>query len=131
MYCVSDDEFDRMVECALDAMPPEFMDALDNVVIMVQDEPTEEEFALLDDEGYPHTSRDGEELLGLYDGINITQRGITYDMSAPDMITLFKGPHERTANSEQELQHEVHRTLIHEIGHYFGLDDARLHEMGY
>lgn len=131
MYQMSDEEFEDAVAEALDAMPPQFMEALDNVVIFVEDEPSDEEIRALNDPGHPGGTAYADELLGLYDGISLPERADGYDMDLPDTITIFKGPHERSFDSREEVVAEARKTVIHEIGHFFGLDDARLHEMGY
>lgn len=125
MFPMSDEEFEDAVQEALDGMPDQFMDALENVAIMVQDEPEDyqlEELGAEDASG---------ELLGLYEGVNLLERADGYDMDLPDVITIFKGPHERLFSSRDEVVSQARKTVIHEIGHYFGLDDDRLHEMGY
>ena len=71
------------------------------------------------------------ELLGLYDGVSLPDRADGYDSDVPDVITVFKGPHERCFGSRAEIVEEIGKTVVHEIGHYFGIDDARLYEMGY
>lgn len=131
MYRMSDEEFDDAVEEALSAIPPQFMDALENVAIFVADEPSIDELDAFDDPDYPGGTAYAGELLGLYDGISLPERADGYDMDLPDTITIFKGPHERSFDSREEVVAEARKTVIHEIGHYFGLDDARLHEMGY
>ena len=116
MFPMTDEEFEGAVQEALDGMPDQFMDALENVAIMVQDEPEPYQLEELGTEDEPG------ELLERADG---------YDMDLPDVITIFKGPHERLFSSRDEVVSQARKTVIHEIGHYFGLDDDRLHEMGY
>lgn len=132
MDTVSEDEFEGMVQDALDGMPEQFMESLQNVAVVIADEPTDEELGLLDASGNPAGTRDGKEVLGLFTGIAITDRDFAdYEGEMPDMITIFKGPHERCFHTAERIREEVKNTVIHEIGHYFGLDDTRLHEMGY
>ena len=131
MYQITDEEFEQAIENALEAIPDEFTDALENVCIVAEDEPTPADFASVRDPKYPTGTRRGTELLGLYHGVNIQRRSIYYEMVEPDMITIFKGPHERVCNSYEQLITQIAKTVIHEIGHYFGLDDKRLHEIGY
>lgn len=131
MFPMTDEDFEDAVQEALDSMPPQFMDALDNVAIMVQDEPADyqlEEYAA--SETAPAPGAPGE-LLGLYEGVALPDRADGYEMDTPDIITIFKGAHERLFSSREQVVSEVRKTVIHEIGHYFGLDDDRLHEMGY
>ncbi len=125
MFPMTDEEFEGAVQEALDGMPDQFMDALENVAIMVQDEPEPYQLEELGTEDEPG------ELLGLYEGVNLLERADGYDMDLPDVVTIFKGPHERLFSSRDEVVSQARKTVIHEIGHYFGLDDDRLHEMGY
>ena len=131
MYEISDEEFEQAIENAIEAIPSEFIDDLENVCIVAEDEPSPQDFAAIKDPKYPTGTKRHGELLGLYHGINITRRSIYYDMVEPDMITIFKGPHERVCNSYEQIITQIAKTVIHEIGHYFGLDDDRLHEIGY
>lgn len=129
MYRMTDDEFEAVIEDALDLLPERFVAALENVGICMEDEPSEEQLAYA---GY----EEGEEgdLLGLYEGLSLTERGESYGefgMDLPDMITVFKGPHERGFDTRAEVVEEVRKTVIHELGHYFGLDEDRLERMGY
>lgn len=130
MYRMTDEEFDRAVDEALDCIPPQFLDALENVAIAVQDEPDAEQLAAVDGSDPAEFPMHGDELLGLYDGTPLTERG-NYDFDLPDMVTIFKGPHERSFGSREEIVEEIRKTVVHEIGHYFGLDDEALHRMGY
>lgn len=131
MFPMTDEEFEDAVQEALDGIPEQFMEALENVAIMVQDEPEEYQLDEVEAPAIPPGSGGRSELLGLYEGVSLPERADGYDMDVPDMITIFKGPHERMFNSRDEVVTEARKTVIHEIGHYFGLDDARLHEMGY
>lgn len=108
-------EFDRVVEEALAALPPQFAKMLDNVAIVVEEEPSDDDLDLVEDE-------DGE-LLGVYRGVARTRR--TYDMlpTLPDQIAIFRGPILRVARTRHEAVHEIRDTVIHELGHYFGLHD--------
>lgn len=107
--------FERLVVYELDLLPDEMVDGLDNVVFVVEDRP-----------------EDGSlDLLGLYDGLALTERG-QYGMGElPDRIIIYREPHLAQANDEEELRNEVHTTLVHEIAHFYGLDDAQLHELGW
>ena len=166
MFKMTDKEFESAIEEALGSIPPRFLKALDNIEIVMQDEPDPEQLACLEDEyeydyedefdgegeeadGEPYDGDeaasddelDGDddeydyepgELFGLYEGIALTERGEDYGMCpVPDVITIFKGPHERSFDSREEVVEEIGKTVIHEIGHYFGLDDDKLYEMGY
>jgi predicted Zn-dependent protease with MMP-like domain len=114
-------EFERIVEEALGGLPEPFASRLDNIAIVVESEPDPEE---LDDAGLP----EDEELFGLYVGVPLTDR-FDYHMVLPDRILIFQGPHERHFTPE-ELPAEIRKTVIHEIAHFFGIDDDRLEAMG-
>lgn len=120
---ISDDEFERAIEQVLDDLPERFARVLENVGIVVADEPNERELATM--------SNPCGELLGLYEGIPITKRTTGYSGVMPDVITLFKGSHERVCSTQAELRQQIRKTVLHEIGHYFGFDDEYLHSHGY
>ncbi|WP_255467186.1 metallopeptidase family protein [Raoultibacter phocaeensis] len=128
---MSDEEFEAVIEEALDSIPEKFIEALENVAIVMEDEPDDYHLETLESPDSLGASYCDDELLGLYDGIPLTERGEYYDGDIPDVITVFKGPHERCFGSREQVVEEIGKTVIHEIGHYFGIDDARLHEMGY
>ena len=109
------DRFEELVSDALDLVPPELMGLMDNVVVFVEDEPPP---------GDP-------ELLGVYDGTPLTERGEWYAGSLPDRITIFRLPTLRMCETEDEVVEEVEITVVHEIAHHFGIDDERLHDLGY
>jgi predicted Zn-dependent protease with MMP-like domain len=113
-------EFERLVEEALESLPPRFAELLQNVAVVVEQEPSGEDLALL--------SGDADELLGIYRGVALTRR--THDMlpMLPDQIAIFRGPIMRIARTRQHAVHEIRDTVIHELGHYFGLHD---HDMIY
>lgn len=120
---ISDDEFERAIEQVLDDLPERFARVLENVGIVVAGEPNERELATM--------SNPCGELLGLYEGIPVTKRTTGYSGVMPDVITLFKGPHERVCSTQAELRQRIRKTVLHEIGHYFGFDDEYLHSHGY
>ena len=108
-------EFDDLVAQALDEVPPELARLMDNVAVFVEDE------------GAP-----GEpELLGLYEGTPLTERDSMYAGVLPDRILIFRGPILRSCESAEDVVEEVRITVVHEIAHHFGIDDDRLHELGY
>ena len=120
---VSRAEFERMVGDALDEIPDALAAELENVAVMVEDWPTPEQLARVGG---------GGTLLGLYEGVPLTARGpLSYSGVAPDRITIFQGPLARRARDLDELAAQVRVTVLHEVGHYFGMDDARLHELGW
>jgi predicted Zn-dependent protease with MMP-like domain len=109
-------EFELAVGDALDEVPPELMRLLDNVVFLVEDEPPADE----------------PDLLGIYDGTPLTERGDAWAAgSLPDRITIFRGPLQRMCDDRDELLDEIAVTVVHEIAHHFGIDDERLHELGW
>jgi len=109
------ERFEELVGEALDEVPTELMSLLNNVVILVEDE-----------------SPPGEsDLLGLYEGYALTERGWDYAGVLPDRITIYRGPTLRLCDSEEDVVDEVAVTVVHEIAHHFGIDDARLHELGW
>ena len=197
MYPMTDEEFETAIQEALDAMPEQFLEALENVAVVWEDEPSEYHLGSLDaddedwddDERWGDANWDGDanweddehwdtegewrgaetwsgaegreveghaaatddadtaedmntedsngyvpgpnDLLGLFDGLSIVERADGYDDDIPNVITVFKGPHERCFGSREEVVAEIGKTVIHELGHYFGLDDDQLYDMGY
>ena len=115
-------EFERVVGEALDSLPKRFADMVKNVVVTVEDEPTDEDLEALGDED----DDDGDsELLGIYRGVALTER--THDMLLlPDEIVIFRGPINRVARTRDEAVQDVRDTVIHELGHYFGLGDDEM-----
>lgn len=113
--------FERIVSRALASLPGPFAERIENVAVVLRDEPTEDD---LEEAGL----EPGEELFGLYVGVPLTGRS-EYHMVLPDRILIFQGPHERHFDPE-DLVEEVRRTVVHEVAHYFGIDDDRLDELG-
>ena len=125
--------FERIVIRALDGLSPEVVAMLDNVEVIVEDEPTVEQLAL--GQGYPDpyesAGDDGEEtLFGLYEGVPLTRRGSDYHLVPPDRITIFRGPLERTYTSPQAIAREVRVTVMHELGHHLGFEESGLETLG-
>jgi predicted Zn-dependent protease with MMP-like domain len=116
---VPPDEFDALVEQAMTQLPTEFAELIDNVVIVVEEEPDPEVVAQFDD------WQQGEELLGLYQGVPLTERE-TGQTNLPDQVSLYRGPLLRLCRTRRELIREVRDTLVHELGHYFGLSDEEM-----
>jgi predicted Zn-dependent protease with MMP-like domain len=114
--------FDRLVAEALDELPRGFRRRLHNIAVVVEREPSQ---ALLEELGlWPHRT-----LLGLYQGVPLPRRGSSYGNVLPDRITIFQKPIEATCRTRDDIKQAVKDTVKHEIGHYFGLDDARLEEL--
>lgn len=111
--------FEKLVTRSLQRLPKKFLDALENITIEVEDEPEDE---ILEDMGI----EDGA-LYGLYQGVPITEREWNYGNVLPDRISIFQGPIERDAANDGEIEEIVLDTVVHEIGHYFGLDDETLY----
>jgi predicted Zn-dependent protease with MMP-like domain len=117
------EKFESLVARAVEGLPEEFRDRLENVDIIVADRPTSEQLATLGDKRR-HT------LLGLYEGVPLTKRSHGYGMVMPDKITIFQKPIEAICRSDNQIIAEVRRVVLHEIAHHFGIDDARLRELG-
>jgi predicted Zn-dependent protease with MMP-like domain len=111
-------EFESVVEEALASLPKRFADMVENVVISIEDEPADEDLELVED--------DDEELLGIYRGVPLTERAYGEEPLLPDEIAVFRGPISRIADSHEHAVEEVRETVIHELGHYFGLEDEEL-----
>ena len=111
---MSPERFEELVGDALDLIPPGLAQAIDNVVILVADRHPEE-----------------PELLGLYDGIALTERDTFYAGALPDTITIFRESLLEMCDTDEDVVEEVAITVIHEIAHHFGIDDDRLHELGW
>ncbi len=107
------ERFERLVAEAFDQLPPWIRERLDNVDVLVEDAPPP---------GQPT-------LLGLYEGVPLTERGMSYSGMLPDRITLFRLPLERLARTDEELREAVRHTLVHEFAHFFGISDERLREL--
>lgn len=109
------DAFEDLVSAEIDALPPDMLSGLDNVVFVVEDRP-----------------EDGSlDLLGLYDGLALTERDRYGLGELPDRIIVYRESHLDVCDDEEQLRDEVHTTLVHEIAHFYGIDDARLHELGW
>ncbi len=118
--------FAELVADALDSLPEQFLESMENVEVIIEDWPSRED---LEEAGL--SSRDKSSLLGLYYGVPLTHRGAFYS-ALPDRITIFQKPIERLAGEdEDEVREQVRHTVIHEIAHYYGISDERLDELGY
>ncbi|GLW29964.1 hypothetical protein Areg01_29040 [Actinoplanes regularis] len=108
------ERFEELVGEALDEVPAELLSLMNNVVFLVED-----------------ASPDGDDLLGLYEGTALTNRGWDYAGVLPDRITIYRLPTLRVCDTEDDVVEEVAITVVHEIAHHFGIDDHRLHELGW
>ncbi|NQX03626.1 metallopeptidase family protein [Rathayibacter sp. VKM Ac-2856] len=115
MLTLDESEFETLVVAELDELPDDMVDGLENVVFVVEGRP-----------------EDGSlDLLGLYDGVALTERERYGFGEMPDRIILYREPHLAACETLDELRDEIHVTLVHEIAHYYGIDDERLHELGW
>ena len=114
--------FEQLVAEALASIPRRFRGAMKNIAIVVEDEPSSE---LLDE----MEIEPPDTLLGLYQGTPLTERSWAYGNALPDRILIFQGPHERDSEDEEDLIVAIGETLIHEIGHYFGLSEEEIQEI--
>lgn len=112
---MSREQFEGLVAEALDTVPTDLARLLDNVVVVVEDD----------------APADDPDLLGLYSGIPLTERGSWYAGVLPDQITIFRLPTLAMCDTIEDVVDEVRITVVHEIAHHFGIDDDRLHELGY
>ena len=115
MHALSAEEFEKLVVDELDLLPDEMVDGLENVVFVTEDRP-----------------EDGSlDLLGLYEGVDLTRRGNYGFGELPDRVILYREPLLAVAKDLEELKDQIHVTLVHEIAHFFGLDDDELHDLGW
>jgi predicted Zn-dependent protease with MMP-like domain len=106
-------DFPAVVERALDSLPPELRERMSNLELVIEDEPPP-----------------GQRLLGLYQGIPLTRRGLSYNAALPDKITIYRGPLERLyGHDPQLLDEQIRRVVLHEVAHHFGISDERLIEI--
>lgn len=115
MLEISPEEFEAYVDAAIDTIPDPLLDLVDNCILMIEDEPP----------------LDAPDLLGYYEGIALDRRGNDYSGVLPDRILIFRGPLLRFCATREDLQEQVRITVVHEIAHFFGIDDRRLDELGY
>lgn len=108
------EQFEALVVEGLDGLPDAMVDGLDNVVFLVEDRPD-----------------DAEAVLGIYEGVALTERGDYGYGELPDRIVLYRETLLEQSESLEQLVHEIHVTLVHEIAHYYGIDDHQLHELGW
>ena len=119
---MTDEEFDKLITRAMNELPQKYIKGLQNVAIVMADEPTFDQLKKL-------KVRNDSVLLGLYEGIPLTERGASYNLVLPDKITLFKNSLVELSDDNLELFEHIKRTLWHEIAHYYGLDHDRIDEL--
>lgn len=117
---LSERHFRELVAEALDGLPPEWGELLDNIAVVVEDEPSAEELRELGMD-----ADEGDELLGLYQGTPLGERGFEYG-GLPDRVVIYRGPISRIARSRREVVEQVRETVLHELGHHFGLEEDDL-----
>lgn len=120
----SADEFGKLVDAAMAEIPPPLQRYLENVIVEVEAMPSGEDLAEVDID-------DPTELLGLYHGTPLTERGLEFVGALPDRITIYQRNIERFCRSRREIVEEIRTTVLHEIGHHFGLDEDDLFDVGY
>ena len=108
-------EFDAAVDRALDGLPTWVMERVDNLHVVVEDWPTEEQ----------------GDVLGIYEGVSLLERSSDYWGALPDRIIVFREPHLELGLSDEDLEEEIRRTVLHELAHHLGIDDSRLEELGW
>ena len=109
---LSREGFERLVEKTLATLPDEFQSYLENVAVIIKDEPT----------------YDMPDVMGLYEGVPLVERSIN-DTTLPDCITLYEGPIKRACRTIADIEEEVRLTILHEIGHFFGLEESQLEQL--
>jgi predicted Zn-dependent protease with MMP-like domain len=120
---IARERFRQLVDEALASIPAQFREALQNIAIVIEQEPSP---AQLDEAGVEDPD---DTLLGLYEGTPLTERGWAHGNVLPDKITLFQGPIEDASDTEDDVIVAVAETLIHEIGHYFGLSEEEIQQI--
>jgi predicted Zn-dependent protease with MMP-like domain len=116
-------QFDKLVNQAVESLPEEFQERLENIDVVVADMPTRAQMKNLKGER-------GNMLLGLYEGVPLTERTHGYGFVMPDKITIFQKPIEAMCRNDAQVVNEIQRVVRHEIAHHFGISDDRLEELG-
>jgi predicted Zn-dependent protease with MMP-like domain len=117
------EKFESLVIRAIESLPEEFRERMENIDVVVADEPTLKQLSKTE-------RKRGETLLGLYEGVPLTERTQGYGFVVPDMISIFQRPIEEMCRSDNEIITEVQKVVLHEIAHHFGISDERLRELG-
>lgn len=116
-------KFEWLVARAIESLPDEFRARLENIDVVVADEPTHAQLRVLE-------GKRGETLLGLYEGVPLTRRSHGYGFVTPDKVTIFQKPIEAICKNDDQIIAEVQRVVRHEIAHHFGISDDRLRQLG-
>jgi len=122
MEAPTDEQFEEWVNAGISAIPKLYQDNLNNVAIVIADEPTPEQREKL-------KLRCDQTLFGLYEGIPLTKRGTGYNLVLPDKITIFKLPMVHASQNEAEIKEQVRHTVWHEIAHFYGLNHDQIHKL--
>lgn len=122
MLEISDEQFEKLISQAMDELPQDYIERLDNIAVVYEDDPSEEQRQRL-------RLHRGQSLYGLYEGIPKTKRGTGYNLVLPDKITIFKNPILGSVRNMDELKKQIKHTLWHEIAHHYGLDHGRINEL--
>jgi predicted Zn-dependent protease with MMP-like domain len=122
MRVMDRERFEQLVAEAIDSLPDDFRQKMNNVAVVVEDLPSPRE---------ARRFARGRLLLGLYQGQPLTRRSSSYGMAFPDKITIYQANIEALCRTEDEIRRQVRRTVLHEIAHHFGIDDHRLRDLGY
>jgi predicted Zn-dependent protease with MMP-like domain len=117
------ERFEKLVMKAVESLPEEFRERMENIDVVVADEPTLKQLTKIE-------RKRGETLLGLYEGVPLTERTNGYGFVVPDMITIFQRSIEEMCKNDNEIITEVQKVVLHEIAHHFGISDERLRELG-
>ena len=117
------EHFRELVHEAVESLPRELLMRVQNVDIVIEWRPTAQD-------RHQAGIGPGSTLLGLYHGVPLPDRGENYNLVLPDKISIYQGPIESICRTDNEVREQVRTTVLHEIGHYFGIDDDRLHELG-
>ena len=123
MYLMDREKFEDLVDKAVKSLPEDFLNHLDNVEVVVADQPTADQLRR-------NKIAANQTLLGLYEGVPQTRRGSNYGMVLPDKITIFQKTIEAKCRNDEEVLAEIEHVVKHEIAHHFGISDARLREIG-
>jgi len=122
MFSVDEEEFRKIVGEAIDAIPEHYAKNIKNLAFVVEDYPSEAQ-------RQRNNLKPNQTLLGLYEGVPLTQRNGNYNLVLPDKITIFKLPIEQNSNSLEQLKAVVGKTVWHEVAHFYGLGHGRIHEL--